>query len=66
MTVVVTMAALTLANAQTIFYSNGGEESAESHSEAAEKEGVQASFVCAELLGFIAPHLVPARTIPVS
>lgn len=60
------MTALTLANAQAIFYSGGDEESAESHAEAAEKESVQATFVGAELLGLIAPHLVPVRTISVS
>lgn len=43
-TVAMSMAALTLANAQRVLHGDGGQESAESHAESAEKEGVQAGI----------------------
>lgn len=58
-TVAMSMAALTLANAQRVLHGDGGQESAESHAESAEKEGVQAGSVGAEGLGLIAPDFVP-------
>jgi len=64
-TVAMSMAALTLANAQRVLHGDGGQESAESHAESAEKEGVQAGSVGAEGLGLIAPDFVPARRQPV-